>query len=128
MAGYSSTPLLKKLGYRPEQVNFVDSFAPYFSLVKDSITLNAPHPYDFIHIFVSNSDELERSMTFALSKLSKTGTLWVSWPKKASGVASDLNENVVRDFGLAQGVVDVKVAAIDDIWSGLKFVYRLRDR
>lgn len=128
MTGYSKTPLLQKLGFKPEQVNFVDDFAPYFSKVKDAITLNATQPYDFIHIFVRNQSELERSMTFALTKLAKTGTLWVSWPKKAAEIKTDINENIIRKFGLSQGVVDVKVVAIDETWSGLKFVYRIKDR
>lgn len=71
MTGYSKTPLLQKLGFKPEQVNFVDSVAPYFNKVKDDITLNATRPYDFIHIFVRNRSELTRSMTFALTKLAK---------------------------------------------------------
>jgi hypothetical protein len=128
MAGYSQTPLLKKLNFRPEQVNYVDNFSPYFDEVKEAITLNAPQPYDFIHIFVRNPDELERSMTFALTKLAKTGCLWVSWPKKKAKVQTDIDENIIREFGLSHGVVDVKVAAIDETWSGLKFVYRLKDR
>ncbi len=128
MAGYSNTPLLRKLGYKRGQTSFVDTVAPYYAEVRDDMTFNAPEPYDFIHIFVRNHDELQRSMTFSLSKLGKNGTVWVSWPKKASGIVSDIDENVVREFGLEHGVVDVKVAAVDDIWSALKFVYRLKDR
>jgi hypothetical protein len=84
MSGYSSTPLLKKLGYQAQHVNYVDDFAPYFTLFKDSITLNALQPYDFIYIFVKNQEELKRSMSFALKKLAKNGMLWVSWPKKTA--------------------------------------------
>lgn len=128
MAGYSDTSLLRKLGYRSGQTNFVDKAAPYFAQVKDDVTFDAAEPYEFIHIFVRNRSELEQSMTFALTKLGKTGMVWVSWPKKSSGVTTNIDENTVREFGLRHGIVDVKVAAIDDIWSGLKFVHRLKDR
>ncbi len=128
MAGYSDTPLLRTLGYKRGQTSFVDTAAPYFAEVKDDITPNAPEPYDFVHIFVRNQDELGLSMTFALSKLNHAGMVWVSWPKKSSGAVANIDENAVREFGLKHGVVDVKVAAVDDTWSALKFVYRLKGR
>jgi hypothetical protein len=128
MADYSKTPLLQKLGLKKDQVIYVDNFAPYFPQIEKYITLNAGKPYDFIHIFVKNRSELHRSLTFALTKLAKKGILWVSWPKKAVNAKNDLDENIIRDFGLTNGIVDVKVAAIDEIWSGLKFVFRIKDR
>ena len=128
MAGYSKTPLLKKLGFKKDQVSYVDSHAPYYSQVKENITLGADEPYNFIHIFVKDKEELEKSMGFSLKKLAKNGMLWVSWPKKSAKTATDIDQNTVRDFALKQGVVDVKVAAIDEVWSGFKFMYRIKDR
>ena len=75
-----------------------------------------------------NKEELGKILPQLKSLLNKNGMLWISWPKKASKVMTDLDENVVRDIGLQNGLVDVKVCAVDEIWSGLKFVYRLKDR
>jgi len=83
---------------------------------------------DFIHFFATRRRQLEQKFAALKKALAKDGMLWISWPKGSSGVATDLNENVVREIGLARGLVDVKVCAIDSVWSGLKFVYRLRDR
>ncbi len=127
-AGYSGTPLLQKLGYVPGKISYVDSIAPYFTEVRDDITLNAPSLYDFIHIFVKTPDELQRSANYATSKLAKSGMLWISWPKQTANPTSVLSSNIVRAYGLSIGLVDVKVAAIDAEWSGLKFVYRTKDR
>ena len=78
--------------------------------------------------FVTRRAHLERQFPFLAQSAYPAGALWIAWPKSTSGVATDLSENVVRDIGLMCGLVDVKVAAIDDVWSGLKFVYRLVDR
>jgi hypothetical protein len=83
---------------------------------------------DYIHLFASERRVLEALFPKARAVLGKQGTLWVSWPKKASGEATDLSEPVVRELGLATGLVDVKVCAVDDTWSGLKFMWRLKDR
>jgi hypothetical protein len=85
-------------------------------------------PIDAAHIFVTDRAEMEADIKRILGHLAPAGFLWVSWPKKASGVPTDVTENLVRDHGLNVGLVDVKVCAVDDIWSGLKFVYRLKDR
>jgi hypothetical protein len=79
-------------------------------------------------LFVTAKTDLEMRFPKAADRLAPAGMLWVAWPKKASGVPTDLNENIVRDIGLAAGLVDTKVCAIDDVWSGLKFVIRLKDR
>lgn len=92
--------------------------------VKDRLTTTL----DFIHLFTDNKKEFESGFLKAKKHLKPTGMLWISWPKKSSKVPTDLDENVIRDFGLANGLVDVKVCAIDEVWSGLKFVYRLKDR
>jgi len=83
---------------------------------------------DFAILFVKMKAELAKGFAPLRDRLESNGMLWVAWPKKTSGVASDLSEGIVRDFGLAAGLVDVKVCAIDDTWSGLKFVRRLKDR
>lgn len=92
------------------------------------IVLEPKHNSKFIHVFVTEKRELETGFPRLARKLAFGGALWVSWPKRSSKVETDLNENVVRDVGLKNGLVDVKVVAIDETWSGLKFVYRLKDR
>jgi len=133
MAGYSGTPLVKKLGIK-EGFNILIVHAPedfdtQLELREDvTVSVKARKPYDFVLFFTKSQHELEKEFSRYSAKLTPAGMLWVSWPKKTSGVQSDLNENIVRDIGLAKGMVDVKVCAIDDVWSGLKFVFRLRDR
>ena len=84
--------------------------------------------FDFIHLFVKDLKTFLKEFKKAREHLNKNGALWISWPKKSSKVPTDLNENVIRDFGLKTGLVDVKVCAVDDTWSGLKFVFRVKDR
>jgi hypothetical protein len=132
MAGYSGKPMTEKLGLKPGFSVYLDG-APA-DLVLDwppDITLldRLPaEPIDLIWCFCPDRARLDQRITLLIDKTVVNGTLWVSWPKKASGVATDLTENIVRDTGLAAGVVDVKIAAVDDVWSALKFVRRLRDR
>ena len=133
MAGYSGTPLVKKLGIK-EGFNVVFVNAPR-TLEREldlpaGVTVNAKSnkPVDFAHLFVKTTREVESMFSRYAAQLTPSGMLWISWPKKSSGVATDLDENVIRDIGLAKGMVDVKVCAVDDIWSGLKFVFRLKDR
>ena len=83
---------------------------------------------DFIHVFSTSQSELRRSFPSLKKRLEKNGLIWVSWPKGASKIETDLDGNHVREIGLKNGLVDVKVCAVDDDWSGLKFVYRLKDR
>jgi hypothetical protein len=85
-------------------------------------------PLDFAMIFVKSAADLKKEFSAVSKKLAPAGMLWVSWPKKSSGVATDLDENKVRQIGLDLGLVDVKVCAVNEIWSGLKFVIRLKDR
>jgi len=133
MAGYSGTPLVKKLGIRENSnaafVNAPSGFVNELDLPNGvKINARASKHLDFILLFVKSKCELETRFSLQAAKLSPSGMFWISWPKKASGVATDLNENIVRDIGLANGLVDVKVCAVDDVWSGLKFVFRLKDR
>ncbi len=83
---------------------------------------------DFIQFFCREKQALQRRFTALKSAVAPDGMLWISWPKGSSGVATDLTENVVREIGLAHGLVDVKVCAVDEVWSGLKFVIPLKDR
>jgi hypothetical protein len=134
MAGYSGTPLGKKLGIKPQCRAWLQGMPSTVKkvLAKELATVtlveDAQSGIDFIHVFVGSLAELKKQFAGWKKKLAKDGVLWVSWPKKTSSMASDLNENILRDVGLAAGLVDVKVCAVDEDWSGLKFVYRKTDR
>jgi hypothetical protein len=135
MAGYSGTPLAKKLGFkegfRAGLVNAPQGFQKELApLPNDVQILPEPlsKPLDLILLFVDSQRALKTQFPKLARKLVSNGMLWIAWPKKASGVATDLAENDVRQIGLAAGLVDVKICAVNDIWSGLKFVYRLKDR
>ena len=134
MPGYSGTPLPKKLGIKPGfRVSISGMPADVRAELKDALEQckvirgSFIGKIDFMMSFAKSKEDLE-DLDFISSFLTPAGMLWVSWPKKTSGVATDLNENIVRDIGLATGLVDVKVCAITDVWSGLKFVRRLKDR
>ncbi len=133
MAGYSGTPLVKKLGIKPGSnivfVNAPSDYADELDLPADASTNSrSSKPLDFAQLFVRSENELTKKFSQYAKRLNASGMLWVSWPKKSSGVSTDLSENIVRDIGLAAGLVDVKVCAVNEVWSGLKFVFRLRDR
>jgi hypothetical protein len=134
MAGYSGTSLIKKLGIKPGfDVVFMNAPADFvrsLDLPTDASvsSANTRKPLDFILMFVMSKRELAKKFSLAAAKLKPDGMLWISWPKKASGIKTDLTDNVVRELGLSEGLVDVKVCAVDDVWSGLKFVFRLKDR
>ena len=134
MPGYSGTPLPKKLGIKDGfQVCLIDAPTDVIkelkpSLEKCDIARDPKSPLDFAMLFTKSSATLKKEFPRTAKALTPAGTLWVSWPKKTSGVSTDLNENIVRDIGLAAGLVDVKVCAVTEVWSGLKFVRRLKDR
>ena len=134
MAGYSGTPLAKKLGFKPDlRVALVGLPADVRSELRDALSQchvekDLEGPLDLIHLFCKSTADLQREMKRAHKALAPAGMLWISWPKKASGVATDLTEDIIRDFGLSIGLVDVKVCAVSDVWSGLKFVIRLKHR
>ena len=130
MAGYSGTPLEKKLGIKDGQVVFLDQPPDGFELAAPTTT-RLPKLAAITLTFKTGRKELERRMPQLIDHTEQAGMIWVCWPKKAArklGYDTDLDENLVREIGLAAGVVDVKVCAIDEIWSGLKFVRRLADR
>ena len=135
MAGYSGTPLAKKLGFKEGfqagLVNAPEGFQKELGLLPDGVKISAGRlqkPLDLVVFFANSQRLLKREFPKLAKKLTKDGMLWIAWPKKASGVATDLSDNSVREIGLAAGLVDVKVCAVNDIWSVLKFVYRLEDR
>jgi hypothetical protein len=132
MAGYSGTPLVKKLGIKPAStlalLSAPDGFARQLvGLPKDvRLSVRAAGTPDLVVWFVTSRRDLE-SRVATIAELMQSG-LWIAWPKKASGLKSDLREDLVRSAGLAHGLVDYKVCAIDDTWSGLKFARRRRLR
>lgn len=133
MAGYSGTPLPKKLGIKDGfRVSLFEMPADVRAELKASLsTCEVGHSgkkqIDFMMWFAKSRGELI-DLTRVVKALAPAGMLWVSWPKKSSGIVSDLDENRVREIGLAAGLVDVKVCAVTEVWSGLKFVRRVKDR
>jgi hypothetical protein len=134
MPGYSGTPLPKKLGIKAGfRVWFVDLPPDVRTelnteLAECEIVSDRKTPLDFAMVFTKSETRLIKEFERIAKRLAPAGMLWVSWPKKSSAVATDLDENVVREIGLAAGLVDVKVCAVTDVWSGLKFVRRVKDR
>jgi len=132
VAGYSGTPLPKKLGIKPNlRVALVDLPAEVKAELKEALVdcrKDGKGDLDFALVCVRTQAELRKHFAGLKQQLAPAGMLWVSWPKKGSGVKSDLDENVVRRMGLKEGLVDVKVCAVSEVWSGLKFVIRLKDR
>jgi len=134
MPGYSGTPLPKKLGIKPGfRVFILDAPAEVRAGLKSELAAcemagDGKTPLDLGMVFTKSKTQLAKGFPRIAKPLAPAGMLWVSWPKKSSGVATDLDENIVREIGLAAGLVDVKVCAVTDIWSGLKFVRRVKDR
>jgi hypothetical protein len=133
MAGYSGTPLVKKLGIKPGSnialLNAPTDYESELDLPEDvTINLRSGKPLDFAQLFVQNEKDLKAKFSKYAKRLNASGMIWVSWPKKSSRVSTDLSENIVREVGLTAGLVDVKICAVNEVWSGLKFVYRLKDR
>jgi hypothetical protein len=134
MPGYSGTPLAKKLGikedFRVRLVNIPSEVKTelHDALAKCRISKETSGPLDFVFLFSKSRSEFEAQLKQVAKALAPAGMLWVSWPKKASGVPTDLGENVIREMGLKAGLVDVKVCAVTDVWSGLKFVIPVKNR
>jgi hypothetical protein len=134
VAGYSQRSLIEKLGIKAGTriaiVNAPRGYRKTLGKLPPGVTVAsaARGVLPFIHFFTPNRDELEIKLPSLLRALAPDGALWISWPKKASGVETDVTEDVIRTIALPTGLVDVKVAAVDDVWSGLKLVRRLKDR
>lgn len=133
MAGYSGTPLAKKLGIAEGSslaiISAPDGFRDGLALPDGVRVRNAARGrVDVLVFFATRRAELTRRFPAMKRAIDHDGGLWIAWPKRTSGVASDLSENPVREIGLGNGLVDNKVCAIDDTWSGLRFVHRRADR
>ncbi len=134
MVGYSGTPLYRKLGIK-EDARLALLAAPHgfdevLAPLPDGVTIlrRLGPDLDVAVLFVTERRELERRFAPVAAAIQPAGALWVAWPKKVSGMASDLKEQTVMEVGLATGMVDNKVCAVDDVWSGLRFVVRLENR
>jgi len=133
MAGYSGKPLHEKLGIKPcyaiSILNNPENLEEFLQIPTGiGTSFNLASDRDLILSFHTEATTLEQDFPNLIAAIVTNGSIWISWPKKTSGMRTDLNENIVRDIGLAAGVVDVKVCAVDENWSGLKFVRRLKDR
>lgn len=135
MTGYSGTPLIKKLGIKSgHQLLVTGEPAAYWDwvsplpegvIVKRKLGVAV---LDFVHLFVKEKKLFEKELLRYKKSLKPDGMIWISWPKKSSKVITDLDENIIRDFALKNGLVDVKVCAVDEVWSGLKLVIPVKDR
>jgi hypothetical protein len=134
VAGYSGTPLPKKLGIKPEaRVWFAGAPADFAETLGElppgvDVRSRAAKALDVIVFFVKRRADLERRLMRLAGSLDPAGGLWIAWPKKSSGVETDITEDVVREVALPMGLVDNKVCAIDETWSGLRLVWRLENR
>jgi hypothetical protein len=134
MAGYSRKSLADKLGIKPGKklhlANAPDGYGRTLGALPAGVTIlkALQSQCDFIQFFTKEKSELKAAFPKLKKSLATDGILWISWPKGASKIKTDVNENVVREIGLDCGLVDVKVCAVDEVWSGLKFVYRVKDR
>jgi hypothetical protein len=134
VAGYSGTPLPQKLGIKPGMIVVAidppDHYRQLLDPIPGGVTFatrpvgNSP----FIHLFVTRRSDLAKQLLILRRKIAETGVIWVSWPKKSSRMASDVTEDVIRAVALPLGFVDIKVCAVDEIWSGLKLMIRKENR
>ena len=133
-AGYSRTPLVKKLGikegFKISVVNYPGNYFKLFSVFPEKFELITEQHIkkDFIHYFAKNQADLNRDINQLSQEIVQNGSIWISWPKKSSKVDTDLDGNIVREIGLKAGLVDIKVCAVNEVWSGLKFVIPLKNR
>jgi hypothetical protein len=134
MAGYSGTPLAQKLGIKTGQkvvtINAPAGYAKLLAPLPEGVlfTDKASSGAGFVHLFISERKALEKELKRLRRLIADTGILWVSWPKKSSGVATDVTEDVIREVALPLGFVDIKVCAVDETWSGLKLMIRRENR
>src|SRR6266403_1891044 len=134
MAGYSGTPLPQKLGIKPGlmvvTINAPANYRRLLGQIPDSVTFSErlKSGSSFVHLFTRRRSEMQKKMSILRNKLSDNGAVWVSWPKKSSGISTDVTEDVIREIALPLGFVDIKVCAVDEIWSGLKLMIRRENR
>ena len=134
MAGYSGTPLPQKLGIKPGltvvAINPPANYRRLLGQIPDSVTFSErlKSGSSFVHLFTSRRSEMQKKMSILRDKISDNGAIWVSWPKKSSGISTDVTEDVIREIALPFGFVDIKVCAVDETWSGLKLMIRRENR
>ncbi|PYL95866.1 MAG: DUF3052 domain-containing protein [Verrucomicrobia bacterium] len=134
MAGYSGTPLPQKLGIKPGlmvvTINPPANYRRLLGQIPDSVTFSErlKSGSSFVHLFTSRRSEIQKKMSILRDKISDNGAIWVSWPKKSSGISTDVTEDVIREIALPLGFVDIKVCAVDETWSGLKLMIRRENR
>jgi len=132
MAGYSGTPLVKKIGIKPGHrlaiLNSPQGFEKELTPLPEGVRNGGGAPLDVAILFAADQAALKNNLSKLAKKLAPAGMLWVAWPKLSSGVATDLREGLVRELGLAAGLVDIKICAVNEVWSGLKFVIPVRNR
>jgi len=134
MAGYSGKPIVQKLGIKPGFCIFVDGLSGAYPDVvgelPDGVTLakSAKAPLDMVHVFAGEAKGLAAKLHLYRKAIAPDGMIWASWPKKASGVATDVTEALVRETALANGLVDIKICAVNEVWSGLKLVIPVKVR
>ena len=128
MAGYSGTPLAKKLGIKPGSTLFVEGVPDDYPSDGATLVRAMSDRVDIIHLFTKSVSELAAKLQRYRSKMRSDAAVWVSWPKKSSKVPTDITEDVIRDVALPMGFVDIKVCAVDEVWSGLKLVIRREQR
>ncbi|MDB5227702.1 MAG: hypothetical protein JWN78_1895 [Bacteroidota bacterium] len=133
-ADYSETPLAKKLGIKDGfRIRLINEPSNYFNLFADlpgklTIARNNKNKADFIHLFTKELKEVEKQIPLLKNEIESNGIIWISWPKKASKVPTDITEDMIRKIVLENGLVDIKVCAVDETWSGLKLVIPVKDR
>jgi exosome complex RNA-binding protein Rrp4 len=134
MAGYSETPLVKKLGLKENfRVKIINQPENYFDLLSDlpegiKIIKSKSKEINFIHVFSKDANELNKLIPELKTELVSNGMIWISWPKKSSKIETDITEDTIRAIAFKNGLVDIKVCAIDETWSGLKLVIRVKNR
>jgi hypothetical protein len=133
MSGYSSTPLAKKLGIKSGfNISLINAPAYYFDLFTDlpaDLVINdLSGKKDFIHFFIKQKDEYISQLPVLKQQLKPEGMIWASWPKKSSKIITDITETIIRNYAIQIGLVDIKVCAVDEIWSGLKLVIPVKNR
>lgn len=134
MAGYSGTPLVKKLGIQEGSKLFLagapENYLKWIAPLPKAVTIcsRMSSDADLVHLFCTEKSQLQKLLRACLDKLKPNGVIWISWPKKASKVTTDITEDRIREIALPLGLVDIKVCAIDEVWSGLKLVIRKENR
>ena len=134
MAGYSGTPLFQKLGIKESMLIGLINEPPYYidllSPLPENVTFSktTKHGFHIVHLFTKSKSDLKTQLPKLMKKIVQEGMIWVSWPKKSSLINTDITEDVIRQIALPLGLVDVKVCAIDETWSGLKLVIRKEKR